>query len=283
MFALTISVVCWASCQVPESPERVSTASFPHSVERTELRRTEGPGGAVLYQYVLKIGESGDAIPLGTMQEMNDERMGFDAESFGMHWLARDEVLHLHWTTVPEGKGRYQAQGNVVLMKLEGAWSDVLRDYRAAYAGFGYRSYGGTTVRFAWNDAERTLRLMETSFGSEHSDTPGPLFQAEPTDNDTVMYFRKASVHREWEGRLLDGVIAFDRGKEYLSAAYERSPFSLNAIALFIEERYKRTNQLAELIALNPGLTAASPCPERVLIAELIPPFEPHPEELWLP
>jgi hypothetical protein len=207
--------------------------------------------------------------------------------------LEPNRLLHAHWITIPQGSGRHQAQGNLILLKTDGEWRDVFRDWSSYYARGGGADFGGTRMDFQWDADRAVLSLRVLRYKSEGGSTEsGPLMTSGVDDDGITRYFRYYAIEKTWEARLANGVLVFEHGVQYFNAGHELTPaegagFTVGeAVAFFglrgdaIAPNRSAAEHLKFIAEHNAGLTAESPLPESMVVADPIPPFEAYPGEI---
>ena len=272
---------------------------FPHSIVQKDISSDQP--GISRKQYVLHIDETSQDIPLGTTREyvgaeedLRGAKEGLDEEALLIRWLEPNRLLHIHWTTISIGGGRFQAQGNLLLLKSDGAWSEILRDWREYYYGGGASDYQEVRLEFGWDRARKVLFIDEVSSRSGTGlSAPGPLVESYFREGDTSIYWRAYQVVRTWEATVVEGKLQFRSGVISLGVNPEpdRSPlnapwFTVRSAAEFVAKSpdFKAgrgpAEQLNYVLQHHPNLRYDSPCPERLVVGDGVSPFVPSATEM---
>jgi len=272
---------------------------FSHSIVQKDISSDQP--GISRKQYVLHIDETSQDIPLGTTREyvgaeedLRGAKEGLDEDSLLIRWLEPNRLLHIHWTTISIGGGRFQAQGNLLLLKSDGAWSEILRDWREYYYGGGASDYQEVRLEFGWDRAREILSVEEISRISVTGlSAPGPLVESYSREGDTTLYSLDFQVVRTWEATISGRNLQIRPGLSSLglNSDPDRSPlsepwFTVRSAAEFVAKSpdFKAgrgpAEQLNYVLQHHPNLRYDSPCPERLVVGDGVSPFVPSVTEM---
>lgn len=272
---------------------------FPHSIVQKAIPSDQPDVTRV--QYLLHIDETSQDIPLGTTreyvgeeEELRGAKEGLDEDSLLIRWLEPNCLLHIHWTTISIGGGRFQAQGNLLLLKSDGAWNEILRDWREYYYGGGASDYQEVRLEFGWDRMKKVLSIEEVFNRSGTGlSSPGPLVESYFREGDTTIYWRAYQVVRTWEATVSGRNLEIGSGFSSLGVNPDpdRSPlnapwFSVSSAAEFVAKspEFKTgrgpAEQLNYILQHHPDLRFDSPCPERLVVGDGVSPFVPNVTEM---
>lgn len=268
-------------------PHRVHSVVVPGEYPHVERR-----------QYFLHVDETGQDIRLGTTREYvgeddstRGEKEGLDAESILIRWLEPHRLLHVQWITISRGGGRYQAQGNVILLNSGEKWRELLRDWRHYYDRSGASDYSRMLLAFGWDPENETMTLAQLDIVAQSHVVlaPGPLVDSYGADGSDPMYCHAYRVEKSWRAEIVNDKLAFEEGQIALglepnpSRSQRDAPrFTVRRAAEFVAQSPEfsverdAAKQLDYILQHHPELNADSTCPERLLVGDGIAPSEPN-------
>jgi hypothetical protein len=282
----------WARRRIGPGP-----MPFPHTIrldevpsDSTEYRR---------FQYVLHIEETQQDVPLAGLLDYEGGSGGFEGYKEGLdrdtllvRWLEPNRLLQIQWETISIASGRNTAQGNVILLKREGIWSEILRDWRGKIYRSSSMDFSRTFLEFDWDQASQTLHARERmEIGQGWLTEPGPLADSWEDDEGRVHYVRAFCMETVWPARLEEDAFRFETGTRYFlldrELADDDAPRpTIGEVAEFLADPWwgpdrSASDSLEYISAHNEGLTAEDRCPPRLAVSDGAPPFTPSPIELF--